>query len=492
MKHTALRAIFALTMVGPLGACAVVGPDYLRPEPKVPDAWRQELTKNLATDKADLRTWWKTLDDPVLDSLIERAAAGNLTLKAAFSRIRESRARLGVATGERYPDVGGSGFVENARDSEGIFTTPIPPQKRTDTFYGTGLDATWEIDFWGRISRSIESADANLDASVEDYRDVLVLLYADIALSYVDVRSLQQRIRFAEQNVATQQGTLELTRIRHEAQLVPELDVRQAELNLARTESSIPQLKTSLSQAINRVGVLLGEPPNTLYAELSKPVPIPLPPARVLVGVPADLVRQRPDIRRAERALAAQTARVGVATADLYPRFTLSGTFALETASSGLLDWDNRAWAFGPAFSWNLFDGGRVRNNIRAEDARTQQALVTYEQTVLNALEDVENAMVAFAQERDRRESLNRSVVASARSVELVQELYRSGLTDFQNVLDMERTLFQQQDAFAESEGIVTQQMVRVYRAFGGGWNPEPAVLRQEIKDAKTKGEPIF
>ena len=247
------------------------------------------------------------------------------------------------------------------------------------------------------------------------------------------------------------------------------------EQNLARTESFIPTFRSDLAAAIHRLGVLLGAPPGTLFAELGPQAPIPTPPDEILVGVPANLLRQRPDIRQAERALAAQTAQIGVAKADLYPRFTLLGTFALQ--ATDFAKWftgDAFTYGFGPAVRWNLFDGGRVRANVQAQEAITEQALIGYEQTVLAALEEVESAMVAFVQENDRRDALQRSVTASVAATGLVEALYRRGLTDFQNVLDTERTQFQQQDTLAQSEGLVTQNLIDVYRALGGGWSPQP------------------
>ncbi len=468
-----LPGALALGLLQGCVTLVTVGPDYTPPETEVPDAWHQAATEGLAEGEANLQTWWGTLNDPVLIGLIERAGQGNLDLKEAVARIREARARLGIASGEQFPDIDGQGLFERSRVSKGVADAVPPPQDRTDNFYSIGLDSSWEIDFWGRIKRAVESADASLKASIEDYRDVVVVLLADVASNYVEVRALQARIRTARGNVEIQRRTLQLTKDRLEAGIAPELDVRQAELNLATTESVIPTLQILLVQAINRLGVLLGEPPSTLHAELAQPAPIPKPREEVTVGLPADLLRQRPDIRRAERALAAQTAQIGVATADLYPRFSLLGTFALEAVDGvKFFDRGNQAYGFGPAFRWNIFDGGRIHNNIKAQDALTEQALVRYENTVLRALEDVENSMVAYVQERDRREALARSVAAAERSVEIVEQAYIIGLTDFQNVLDTQRSLFEQQDALAESEGDVTQNLIRIYKALGGGWAP--------------------
>lgn len=461
-----------LLAIGLLQGCAV-GPDYVAPEPELPDFWHAELTRGLTTGEADLQTWWSVFDDPLLDRLIFRSAQGNLDLAEALGRVMESRALLGIATGELSPSADAVGQTQRIRTSENIAGVVAPPATRSDTFYQLGIDSSWEIDVWGRIRRSVESADAGLQATVEDYRDVLVSLYAEVATVYVEVRALQARLQFALGNVKTQAGSLQLTQDRRDAGIGSDLDVSQAQLNLASTEAFVPSLRSALARAIHRLGVLLGEPPSTLFAELEDQRSIPAPPGEIVLGLPTELLRQRPDIRAAERALAAQTARIGVATAELYPRFSLTGFFAWESfIRSETIGGDSRAYTFGPAVRWNLFDGGRIRSAIRAEDASTEQALARYEQTLLRAQEDVENSVVAYAQESERRDSLARSVEAARKAVDLVNTLYRTGLTDFQNVLDTERSLFQQEDDLAQSEGLVSQNLIAIYKALGGGWAP--------------------
>ena len=285
--------------------------------------------------------------------------------------------------------------------------------------------------------------------------------------------------------IKLQQDTLKLTRKRREAELVPELDVQQAELVLATTESTIPVLRQSEAQAIHRLSVLLGQPPAFLYEELSTASKIPDVPEDITIGLPTELLRQRPDIRRAERILAAQTADIGIATAGLYPAFSLSGTFALEAQQMKEIgEWDSRKWGFGPAMRWNLFDGDRIKSSIKVQEAQAEQAMVIYEQTILLALEEVENVMVAFAEEQQRVEALERSVSAAQKSVELVKELYEIGLTDFQNVLDMQRALTNQQDQLAESQGRVAKNLVRIYTSLGGGWSVDiPETSHTEPKN---------
>ncbi len=454
-------------------ASCMVGPDYRQPTMEMPDAWHQELTRGLTQGEANLRTWWTTLGDPMLDSLIERAGAANLDVREAVGRVLEARARRGISGSDRYPDVDGTGAVQRSRVSKEVSTGVPPPQSRVDTSYSSGFDSFWELDLWGRVTRSIEASDASLQASIEDYRDVLVVLYADVATTYVDVRTFQERIRYAEQNVETQRGSLKLTIDRRDAGIGSDLDVAQARQNLSSTEAFIPGLRIGLAASIHRLGVLLGQEPTALYAELAPEGEIPVPPTEVVIGVPTELMRQRPDIRSAERQLAAATSEIGIATADLYPAFSLVGSFTFESFASG--DWLTsraRAYGFGPSLRWNLFDGGRVRNQIRVEDAQTEQLLASYEETVLFALQEVEDSMVAFVEEQERREALQRSVDASRDAVRLVKILYKTGLTDFQNVLDTERTQFDQEDQLAESEGTVTNDLIRLYKALGGGWSP--------------------
>jgi NodT family efflux transporter outer membrane factor (OMF) lipoprotein len=461
-----------------------VGPDYEPPEPDVPDVWSQELAEGLEEGEADLQTWWTTLDDPVLNTLILRSTEGNRDLAMAAARVREAQARYGIATGGRWPNVDGYGSYQREQLSEDFASDP---DNRVDDYYATGLEASWELDFWGRIARQIESADASFAASVETYRDVMVLLYAELAIEYINLRTQQERLRYAMANAEAQRQTLKLVEDRYRAGLVPSLDVRQAELNVATTESTIPIFRTSIAQAIHRMSILLGEPPGALRGELAAPLPIPVVPDTVLVGIPADVLRQRPDIRAAERELAAQTARIGVATAELYPAFRLPGSIGWEgiyESGTDLLTGGTLVWSLGAVFRWNIFDGGRVRNQVKVEDARTEQALAFYEKTVLEALGDFEDSIVAYAQERQRQEALVRSVEAAQASAELARTLYRTGLTDFQTVLDLERSRFRQEDSLAESEGLVTVNLVRIYRALGGGWG---APSDPEEEDAETE-----
>ena len=448
-----------------LNGCMSVGPDYETPDAHVSNAWKQALTNGLVSGEADLQAWWGVFNDDTLDALMVQAAIENLDLKTAAARVAQARALRGVAAGEYYPSMAGIGSATTTRTSEAATASGAG---RNGEFYQTGISVGWELDLWGRIRRNVESANASLQASEETYRDLLVLLYSDVADTYISIRTLQQQIALAENNLAAQAETKKLTEDRFNSGLVPRLDVSQAELNYSSTAATLPALHQSLVQAMNRIEVLVGKLPSVLRDELVVSAPIPVAPVCVTVGLPADLLRQRPDVRQAERQLAAQHAKIGVAKADFFPTFTLPGTLVLEAANLG--NGTTTAYNFGPQFRWNLFAGGRVLNNVRAEEAATQAALHIYEQTLLLAVEEAENLMASFAYEKDRNGILQSAVASAQESVEQVTELYTSGLIDFQNVLVLERDLLQQQNQQAASQGQVSRNLVQLYKALGGGW----------------------
>lgn len=450
-----------------LSGCVTLGPDYRAPESELPKAWQREADPSLVRDETLVRDWWRLFEDPLLDELIVAAEEGNRDLRRTVARVREARARLGVARGERMPEAAAQGSVVRQRGSE----NSLAGAGYTETLYRTGFDASWEIDLFGRISRSVEAAAADYQATEEEYRDGLVSLYAEVAQVYLDIRTFQARLAATRGNLDSQEQALRLTRSRFENGLATGLDVAQAEQLLASSEAEVAPLHIALSRAIHSLSVLLGEPPGARFEQLGEVRPIPVPPPSVAVGVPADLLRQRPDIRRAERLLAAQTARIGVARGDLYPRLSLSGTFAFESIDSGdLFKGSSRAFGFGPTLRWLLFDGARVRNQVRVEDARTEQALNHYEQTVLNALKEAEGAMTEYLDQRDRLEALERAVAAARRSLQLATRLYRDGLVNFQNVLDAQRALFDGENQLAAARGHTAMNLVALYRALGGGW----------------------
>ncbi|RLE35046.1 MAG: hypothetical protein DRJ61_04010 [Acidobacteria bacterium] len=471
--------VLATLAIATTTGCITVGPDYVEPEIETPDAWHTAATTGIGDGTATLQTWWLEFDDPVLEDLIHRSTTGNLGLREALWRVEEARALRGVAGSAGAPQVDLSGQSSRSQASDngtGAVVSP-PGGFEAQNLHDYGVGASWEIDLFGRIRRQVEAADATTQGSVEAYRDVLVSLYAEVALAYVSVRSSQERIGLAKANVQGQEETLQLTGDRFAVGLVSALDVAQAESNVANTRSLIPVLETRLDHSLNRLAVLLGESPGALHDELATPAPVPHEPPAVIVSLPAELLRQRPDVRLAERMLAAQTARIGVATADLYPSFSLGGFLGLQSTSGGdFFDSGSLTWNVGLPIRWNIFSGGRIRNQIRAEEARTAQMLAAYEQTVLSALEESENTMVAYANEVRRRSHLTDSVEATQHSLELVLTQYRSGLTNFQNVLDTQRSLLSRQDELAASEGDAVSNLIRLYRALGGGWDPEAPI----------------
>jgi NodT family efflux transporter outer membrane factor (OMF) lipoprotein len=445
-----------------LTACAV-GPDYTPPEPSTdPGQWQQPPEYGLVVSQADISEWWQVFDDPRLNELVNRGRSGNLDLDLARSRVREARAARGIETAARFPALTATGSAAKVKEGD----------QPTAELYATDFDAAWELDIFGRVSRRIEASTADMQSSIEALRGVQVSLVAEIALNYVEVRSFQNRIRVAEANVEAQQKTLRVVTDRFELQLANSLEVEQAKSNLASSRSRLPPLESGLQQAMNRLAVLVGEKPGVLNNFLKEASPMPAAPPEIAIGIPADLIRRRPDIRKAERELAAQSARVGVATADLYPRFTFNGTLQFSAANaSSLFDSMSRLLNIGPAFQWNIFNAGSVRSNINVQSERQNQALIQYEQTILQALEEVENAMVAYARELDRRESLKRAVAAVRKSSDLAESLYKDGLRDFIYVLDAQRGLFAAEDNLAVSNAEVTANLIRLYKALGGGWN---------------------
>ena len=470
MKPQIYSALIALLLVG----CAV-GPDYRQPNTKAPANWSEAQLAGTPVVE-----WWKTFNDPELDSLVERAVTANHDLRMATARLREARAQRGAAFWDLGPAINGKASYTDARTSKNALTFPIP-KLDTDT-YDAGFDASWEIDVFGGKRRTLEAANADVAASEEDRRDVLVSLLAEVARNYVEVRGFQSRLTITRNNIQSQEAALKLTQARFKGGVSGELDVTQAAALLAGTQSQLPALEALLKQAMHRLAVLLGQEPGALVAELSQDAPIPATPPEVPVGLPSELLRRRPDVRRAERQLAGATARIGVQTAELFPKFSLVGVAGLQ--SLGASDWftgGSRYWSAGPTVTWRIFDLGRVRSQIKVANAREEQALAAYEKTVLTSLEDVENALVAYAKEQERHRSLQEQVKANRRAVELANERYTKGVADFLNVLDAERSLYQAEDNLVQSERAVTANLIALYKSLGGGWE-EDARDQQAMK----------
>lgn len=458
---------FICAVMAMFAGCITVGPDYKKPTASLTPAWNSQLKGGLTAEEIDtkiLGTWWTTINDPELSSLIDRAVAGNLDLRKARARVREARAQRGITSADLFPTLNAGGSSTWSR------TDKDTGSGRSSELYSGSFDAAWELDIFGGVRRSVEAAEADLQASREDLHDILVSLLAEVALNYVELRTIQAQIAATKSNLESQSDTFQLVTWRQQAGLSDDLAVQQARYNLENTRSLMPALRTSLEETLNRIAVLLGEQPGKIHEELAVRKPIPAAPLKIAVGVPADVIRRRPDVRRVERELAAQTARVGVATANLYPKFTLSGSIGLETVALGNLSSGISSLLGSPRITWPIFSGASLRQNIEVQSARQEQALIKYEITVFSAIEEVENIITAYAEQQVRRDSLRLAEEAARQAVELAQKKYESGLTDFTGVLEAQRSLLSFQEQLARSEGTVVSNLIRLYKALGGGW----------------------
>jgi NodT family efflux transporter outer membrane factor (OMF) lipoprotein len=449
--------------------CFKVGPNYSRPPADTACAWIDYRNPRVKSEEADLSQWWGTFNDPVLDSLIESAYQQNISLRTAGARILGARAIRGIAVGNLFPQL---------QEAFGDYSRNKAPGTIANSFgnqwfqnWDGGLTAAWELDFWGRFRRAVEAADAELDASVENYDDVLVLLLADVASNYVQYRTFQQRLVYARANVEIQTKAYQLADDKHKAGATTERDVQQARQVLEQTRALVPVLEREQRQAGNRLCVLLGIAPTDLEATLGQAA-IPRAPREVAVGIPTDLLRRRPDLRRAERQVAAQSARIGIAEADFYPRFSLNGTIGLAAEHFDDL-WrtpDSLFGQIGPAFRWDILNYGRILNNVRVQDARFQELAFDYQNTVLTAAREAEDAIVAFLKAQDQVVSLAASVAAAQRTYDITLEQYRQGAVDFTPLFLFESILTEQQDQLAAAQGDIALSLVAIYRALGGGW----------------------
>ena len=461
--------IASLSAVFMLSACTTVGPDYSPPDMQTPAAWQNEtsaVTSDTQSQEETLARWWTTFKDPVLSSLMERAVEKNLSLKEALSRVRQARIQRGMTYSGRFPSASATGSASRSysEDMMGDFTG-------TDSFR-VGLDASWELDIFGGVRRSIEAADADLQATQESYRDILVSLLAEVARNYIEVRSYQSRLSVAESNLKSQEETYNITEWRYQAGLITELDKERAGSNLENTRSQIPSLKSGMEQAKNRIAVLLGSEPGAFDPELDEYSPVPVAPGEIAVGIPADLLRRRPDLRKAERDLAAQSARIGVAEASLYPRITLSGNIGLSALRlADLISDDSMSTGGSSGISWPVYQAGKIMKNVDLQWAAHEQRLIAYKSALLTALEDVENALISYSYDQERRKSLLKESQYAEQAANISRTQYSSGLIDFQSVLDAERTLLSSQDSVAQSDAQIITDLISLYKALGGGWS---------------------
>lgn len=474
-----------------------VGPDYCRPSAEVGEAWIDSGDPAVKTAGAvDYAYWWTVFNDPTLNELVYTAYQENLPLKIAAWRILEARYQLGVARGYLLPQeqqaIGS--FMRSQMSSEAFPMSKfaqIPGFKMAYDDWAAGFTLAWELDFWGRFRRMIESAEANVQAQEEDYNAALVLLQAEVASTYIQLREMDERLELARKNVALQRDTLAIARARFEQGVVSQLDVHQAQAILSNTESMIPMLESMRRVAENRLCTLLGQPPQDLDPVLGGPGKIPTVPPEVVVGIPADLLRRRPDVRRAERLAAAQCARIGVAEAEFYPHIAITGQLAYQAENfSDLFKSAAFTGMVGPGFRWNILNYGRIRNSVLMEDARFRQAILGYQEAVLRAAEEAEDMITAFLMEQRRLRALEQATEATAQASQLAVAQYQQGLIDFQRVIDSQRALVQQQDALAESRGKVALNLVGVYKALGGGWemrrNPPQGVILTQLQTERS------
>ena len=469
-------AVVSLLVLGLAGTLFLTGcksgPDFHAPEMKVGDTFANGGAAGLAADPVDA-AWWRSFHDPKLDDMIRQALIANQDLRVATARVKEARALRQYVGLDAFPTVTVNGGYTKRLNSEA--TMPgMSRDARTSELYDAGFDATWELDFFGRVRRSIEASDADLRAVEENRRDVQVTLIAEIARNYLELRGNQLRLAVARASVENQQGTLDIVVAKLNAGQSSELDAARSRAQVSTTRSLIPVLTMAVKRGINRLSVLTGQAPAALEPVLAEAAPLPVLPALVNTGNPADLLRRRPDIRAAEQALAATTARIGVQTADLFPRVTFNGSLGLEAGKgSDLTRSGANTYAFGPRISWAAFDLGRVRARIKAADARAEADLAAYEKTVLTALEETENALTDFTQEQIRREHLVAAVTAADQAVNLARVRYDGGIADFQSVLDTQRTQLAVQEQLVASETSTATALVAVYKALGGGWETE-------------------
>ncbi len=474
----ALAALLALVVV--ISGCTMVGPDYVKPTAPEPSDWLGTENAEFKSSEADLTQWWSVFNDPVLTRLVESAYRQNLPLQVAGVRILEARAQLGIAFGFQYPQQQQAG----ASASVNQVSRYAPNAAMSDRYffdYQTSLDAVWELDFWGKFRRAVQAGVANLEATIADYDNILVSLTAEVASTYVALRTAEERFRVTQENIKLQQRSLEIAQVRFDAGAVTELDVVQARALLRGTEATLPPLERTVRQAKNALAILLGKLPGEIDAMLEGEGRIPKVPAEVAVGIPTELLRRRPDIRSAERQLAAQSAQIGVAKAELFPAFSLFGTIGFQTAdktgvqsnNADIGDWfksKSFTYSAGPAVQWNILNYGQITNQVRVEDAVFQELAINYENTVLTAVQEVEDAMVSFLKTQQTVELLADAVQALKRSVELSMIQYREGLVDYQRVIDTQRDLVGQEDNLVATTGDVDLSLVSMYKALGGGW----------------------
>lgn len=462
-------------LVSVLQTGCTVGPNFLKPAVPGLNAEYISSEDDITYDEEQLTTWWTHFEDPVLDALIREACQQNLDLQEAYTRIVEARAQIGVSRSSLFPQIANDGSYSYRRTSPNASQfVSVDSLSEGFDFYSGGFDTTWEIDLFGKIRRSIEASIADYKAEWNEVCIVKITLLADIATNYTNLRVIDERLRIAHQNLQSQQQTLAIVMDRLQSGLVSELDKARAESNVFFTSATIPTLHQERQVALNRISVLLGNTPSLELSGLLGHAPIPKTPPTLAVGVPVDLVWRRPDVRQAECEVAAASARIGVAMADRYPQFTIRGDFAVDTRD--LANWftsQSIMHSVGPSFRWNILNFGRVLNNIEISNARYQGAVLRFRNTVLQAVEEVENGLRGFHTEVERSAELRKAVDATTTAARLSRTQYQSGLVDFQTVLDADRQRLTAQEQFVVSRGAAVLNVIKTYKALGGGWDAD-------------------
>jgi len=475
-----LKTILLFVLAALIASGCALGPDYQEPEAPVESDWLETGDERISSKQPVDPEWWRTaFRDPLLDELVEAALQQNLTLRSAGLRVLQAQQLLAIAIGNQYPQQQrATGSASKQREEGSTFED-----------YSLGLNLTWEADFWGRFSRQVESSSAQLDASIADYDGALVSLVSQVAQNYILIRTTQARLDVTRKSIGQQAESLRISTAKYEAGEVSELDADQAETLLNNTKATVPSLEASLQQFKNALAILLGKPPHNLNYLLGEQRPIPTTPAEIALGMPQDLIRQRPDIRSAERQLAAQSEQIGIAETDLYPAFAIGGSIGTNVMDTGdLFNNDSKTWNLFGAFQWNILNYGRLKSNVRFQDAFFQQLLVDYQDTVLQAQGDVENAIVAYLKSHEQLSSYQVAADASTRSVDVSTAQYQNGLVDFNTVISTLDADTQQQDLLVSTQGSVATNLVQVYLALGGGWqirdNRDPVeLLPADMKD---------
>jgi len=447
--------------------CTNVGPDFQKPDADINPQWDQYESQLVQATTPESTEWWQAFNDPVLDDLVDKAYAQNLTLEAAGLRVLEARAQLGVAVGSIYPQQQAAGGAAIYTD-RGVNAGDVSNWQNN-----LGVSVGWELDFWGKFRRGIESADAAFLASVANYDAALVLLVSQVVDTYIVIRATEQQLRISEENVDLQRRSFNITDTLYRNGEQSELDRQQALTLLLSTEATIPSLRIELDRTRNALSTLLGQPPGQVAQLIRADGNIPEAPAEVGIGIPTDLLRRRPDVRQAELQAAAQSARIGVAAADLYPSFVLTGSLGLASTSDttgNFLDSDNLVFTGGPSFNWPFLNYGRLRNNVRVQDARFQQTVVNYENTVINAAREVEDAITGYVRGQTQADILARGVVAARRSTEISLLRYQEGFSDYQRVLQAQQSLFSQQQRYINARSTSVRSLTALYKSLGGGW----------------------